>query len=64
VKVQLRPLVREFLQEMSKYFELMVFTASLDSYAEAVVKVLDPDRSLFQSIFSRESCIVGKEGAF
>ena len=42
----------------------MIFTASLDSYAEAVVKVLDPDGTLIEHIFSRDSCHIGKDGSY
>ncbi|OAO15080.1 hypothetical protein AV274_3208 [Blastocystis sp. ATCC 50177/Nand II] len=45
----LRPCVLPFLKELSSYFELSVYTNGIREYAEEVVKVLDPDHTLFGS---------------
>lgn len=39
--VQMRPGVIKFLQRMSKIYELVVFTASLESYAKPIMKSLE-----------------------
>lgn len=38
-----RPFAREFLQRISDIFEVVTWTASLPSYANAVFDILDPE---------------------
>lgn len=40
--INIRPYAKEFLQEMSYYYEIIVFTASHGCYASKVVELLDP----------------------
>ena len=47
---------------MSKYFELIVFTAAESQYAEAVVDILDPGRKLISYILDRRHCSQIKHG--
>lgn len=42
--------------ELSKNFELIVFTASHESYAKAIVDLLDPEHNLISYTYSREDC--------
>lgn len=49
---------------LSKYFELIVFTASHSCYANAVVNYLDPENLFIQHTLSREDCICTNEGIF
>ncbi|OMH78749.1 hypothetical protein AX774_g1331 [Zancudomyces culisetae] len=55
VYVAKRPGVDTFLREMSKYYELVVFTASLSMYADPVLDLLDSARVVTHRLF-RESC--------
>jgi len=55
VYVLKRPGVDEFITEMSKYFELVVFTASVPKYADPVLDVLDPERLIKHRLY-REHC--------
>lgn len=41
VYVLVRPGVTEFLTEMAKYFELVIYTASLSKYADPLMDILD-----------------------
>jgi RNA polymerase II subunit A small phosphatase-like protein len=50
-----RPGVDEFLQEVGKLFEVVVFTASLSKYADPVMDYLDPSRVISGRLF-REHC--------
>ncbi|WVQ84476.1 hypothetical protein IAT38_006628 [Cryptococcus sp. DSM 104549] len=50
-----RPGVDHFLTEMAKYYEIVVFTASLSKYADPVLDMLDPNRVVEHRLF-RESC--------
>ena len=41
VHVMVRPHVEEFLQRMSKRFELVIFTASISKYANPLLNIVD-----------------------
>ena len=44
---RLRPHAREFLDKVSKLYELHVFTMATKDYAAAVIDILDPNKHLF-----------------
>jgi len=60
--VRKRPHVDEFLEIASQWFELVIFTASLSTYANAVIDKLDPKRRIKRR-FYRQSCI-NKSGGY
>lgn len=43
VYVQVRPGAKYFLEEVSKYYEVVIYTASISKYAEPLMKQLDPN---------------------
>lgn len=51
-----RPGVDEFLIEMAKHYELVIYTASLNKYADPLLDLLDPKRVIRARLF-RESCV-------
>jgi len=54
--VRKRPGVDHFLAEVSKTFEVVVFTASLAKYADPLLDVLDKDKVVRYRLF-REACV-------
>ena len=56
VYVAKRPGVDAFLRDMARHYELVVYTASLDKYADVLLDLLDPQR-LVQTRLFRESCV-------
>ncbi len=56
VYVAKRPGVENFLLEMSKHYEIVVYTASLNKYADVLLDLLDPHRVIRTRLF-RESCV-------
>lgn len=56
VYVLKRPGVDEFLKKMGQVFEVVVFTASVAKYADAVLDLLDVSNSVHHRLF-RESCV-------
>ena len=44
IYVQVRPQCCEFIVEVGKYFEVVIFTASLSKYAIPLMDILDPQR--------------------
>lgn len=62
--MNVRPFCLEFLQELSKFYEIFVFTASSFSYATAVLKFLDPYNKYISGLLSRSNCMQTKNGFF
>ncbi|KAL4435797.1 hypothetical protein ABPG74_015765 [Tetrahymena malaccensis] len=60
--INIRPYAKECLKELSKYFEIIVFTASHSCYAERVIEYLDPNRQYINYVLSRDNCVMTKEG--
>ncbi|XP_036378625.1 CTD small phosphatase-like protein 3 [Megalops cyprinoides] len=52
----LRPHVKEFLQSMSKLFEMFVYTSAKKEYAEKILDTLDPQKKLFRHRLYQEDC--------
>ncbi|KAJ3084018.1 Carboxy-terminal domain (CTD) phosphatase, partial [Quaeritorhiza haematococci] len=53
--IKLRPGTRQFLQEMSKLFEMHIYTMGTRNYAQAVASIIDPNKDLFKErILSRD----------
>ena len=43
-----RPFCLQFLEEMSKIFEIVIFTAALKDYADSILDILDPNKTLIK----------------
>ncbi|XP_042622021.1 CTD small phosphatase-like protein 2 isoform X5 [Cyprinus carpio] len=56
VYVILRPYVKEFLQAMTKHFEMFVYTSAKKEYAEKIVDILDPNKKLFRHRLYQDDC--------
>ena len=50
-----RPFLDEFLESMSNLFEIGVFTASLEEYANKVIQQIDPNGHIQWALY-RDSC--------
>ncbi|CAH8303332.1 unnamed protein product [Eruca vesicaria subsp. sativa] len=57
VYVRCRPHLKEFMERVSRLFEIIIFTASQSIYAEQLLNVLDPKRKLFRHRVYRDSCV-------
>jgi len=56
IGIKKRPYCTEFLKEMSNYYEIMVFTASHEYYANAVMDYIDPKKEYIQHRLTRKHC--------
>ena len=62
--INIRPFAKMILEELSKYFEIIVFTASHACYANPVINYLDPDDKYISKRLFRESCRQVSEGLY
>ena len=57
VGIFLRPNIKEFLEEISKFFFIGIFTASIPEYADAVINFLDPEEKYIKFKLYRNDCV-------
>jgi CTD small phosphatase-like protein 2 len=62
--VNIRPHTVEVLKELAKEFELIIFTASHEAYANAVINYLDPKKEIIQHRLFRRHCDYIDEGYY
>ena len=55
IHVLIRPGVKEFLERISKRFEIIIFTASLSKYASPLIDILDNNNLISYRLF-RQHC--------
>ncbi|OBZ89826.1 CTD nuclear envelope phosphatase 1 [Choanephora cucurbitarum] len=55
-EVYKRPHVDFFLSTISKWYKLVIFTASMSEYADPVIDWLDGDQTLISQRYFRQSC--------
>ncbi|THV44356.1 hypothetical protein BGAL_0664g00050 [Botrytis galanthina] len=61
--VNKRPYCDEFLRRVCKWYNLVVFTASLQDYADPVIDWLEQERKFFSARYYRQHCTY-RNGAF
>ena len=57
IDVFFRPHLKNFLKEVSKYFDLAIFTAAMKGYADIILDYIDPKNEFFQFRLYRDACI-------
>ena len=58
----LRPGIKEFLEEMNKYYELIIFTGSTQEYANLLIDAIEEDKIYFiQRLYRNHLIIVDNE---
>jgi CTD small phosphatase-like protein 2 len=53
--VNVRPHAKEIIKNMSKYFDVIIFTAGNQCYADPILDYLDPERKIQHRLY-RDSC--------
>ena len=57
VKYIIRPYALSFLQNIFPFYEIILFTASDQSYADSIIDKLDPEKNLIDHRLYRQHCI-------
>lgn len=52
----MRPFLLPFLKKLSKYYEIVVFTASTKNYAYSIISQIDPQRQFIDYLLCRQHC--------
>ena len=60
----IRPYCQDFLKTVSKYYDVYIFTASSDIYANMIIDILDPNNKYIRGILFRNHCLQTKKGIF
>ena len=58
VHVHTRPHLEDFLRAVAQHFEVVVFTASQQVYADKLLDIIDPGRELIKHRVFRDSCLL------
>lgn len=53
----LRPYAQEFIDEMAKYYEVVIFTAALQDYADWIIDRLDSNKSIKYRLYRQHTSI-------
>ena len=56
--LKLRPFLIEFLENVSQYYELILFTTETQYYAEPIIKAIEQKKNYFDFVFYRENCVL------
>lgn len=57
VYVRTRPYMLHFLQSVAQWYEVVIFTASQQVYADKLLDIIDPQRQYIQHRVFRDSCV-------
>ncbi|CAD8048385.1 unnamed protein product [Paramecium primaurelia] len=64
IGINIRPYTQYFLQELSQFYTVYIYTASSQQYASAIINYLDPKRQYISGILNRTNCMETKNGFF
>ena len=56
--LKLRPYLIEFLENVSQYYELILFTSQTQYYSDPIIKAIEQKKKYFDFIFYRENCVI------
>ncbi|XP_043577335.1 CTD small phosphatase-like protein 2 isoform X2 [Chiloscyllium plagiosum] len=57
VYVKLRPYCKEFLENLSQFYEIILFTTATKDYVDKLLDILDPHRRLIRHRLYRKHCV-------
>ena len=60
----MRPFLDNCLEHLSKFYEIAVFTAGEQTYADAVLDYLDEERQIIKHRLYRQHCVKVADGVY
>ena len=57
IHVRLRPYLTDCLERLSQLYEIIVFTAGVQEYADKILDHIDPERQIIKKRLYRQDCI-------
>lgn len=57
IHVRIRPYLADCLERLSQLYEIVVFTAGVQEYADKILDHIDPERKLIRKRMYRQDCI-------
>ncbi len=57
IHVRLRPYLADALEKLAQIYEIVVFTAGVQEYADPILDRIDPEKTLFKKRLYRDTCI-------
>lgn len=57
LKFNIRPYCYRFLEEMDKFYNVVVYTASTESYAHPIVEYLNKPKRTIKAVLARNHCL-------
>jgi len=55
--VNIRPFLRKCIMKLKKLYQVVVWTASTQDYADAIINHIDPYYELFEARYYRDNCV-------
>ena len=62
--INIRPYIMECLEEANKHFQVIAFTASHQTYADAILDYIDPNQEFMVHRLYRQHCFLTEEGYY
>ena len=62
--ISFRPYLFEMLSALKKNYELILFTAGFDIYADTIVRELQKEEKFFDHVITRENCTPHPKGRY
>ena len=56
--LKIRPGIKEFLEKVGKYYELIIFTTATQDYADTLIDAIEEDKIYFEHRFYRNHAII------
>ena len=64
ISVKTRPYLDNSLEHLAKFYEIAVFTAGEQSYADAILDYLDEERQIIKHRLYRHHCVKVADGIY
>ncbi len=55
--MRIRPYLQDCLERLSQLYEIVVFTAGVQDYADKILDQIDPERKIIKKRMYRQDCI-------